>query len=117
MHPFKRLKYEIKSPSHLDSADADSALKQLLDGTREEERDGEAHGAVERHRHEHAAGGDGVPQEDVEGEGDKEDDLAGAEEGGHVEASQVGALQDHGDLLPERAQRIPTITDGEEGCT
>lgn len=86
---------------YLNPADADSGLVQLLDGAGEEERDGEPHGAVQRHRHEHAAGGNGVAQQDVEGEGDEEDDLAGAEEGGHVEASQVGALHDLGDLLSE----------------
>lgn len=72
---------------YLDPADADAALEQLLDGAGEEERDGESHGGVQRHRHEHAAGCDGVSQQDVEGEGDEEDDLAGAEEGCHVEAS------------------------------
>lgn len=90
--------------SYLNPADADSGLIQRLDGIREEERDGEPHGGVQRHRHKHAAGCEGVPQEDVGGEGDEEHDLAGAEEGGHVEASQVGALHDLGDLLPEGAQ-------------
>lgn len=67
--------------------DADAALKQLLDGAGEEQRDGESHGGVQRHRHEHTAGCDGISQKDIEGEGDEDDDLAGAEEGGHVESS------------------------------
>lgn len=86
-------------PTYLNPADADAALEQLLDGVGEEKRDGEPHRAVQRHGDEDAAGRDGVAQQHVEGEGDEDDDLARAEEGGHVEASQVGALHDLGDLL------------------
>lgn len=93
-----------KAGGYLNPADADARLEQLLDGVGEEERDGEPHRRVQRHGHEDAAGGDGVSQQDVEGEGDEDDDLAGAEERRHVEASQVGALHDLGDLLPGRTQ-------------
>lgn len=70
---------------YLNPADADAALEQLLDGIGEEEGDGEPHGGVQWHRHKHAAGWYGISEEDVEGEGDEDDDLAGAEEGGHIE--------------------------------
>lgn len=93
-------------PTHLNPADADAALKQLLNGVGEEERDGEPHRAVQRHGDKDAAGRDGVAQQHVEREGDEDDDLAGAEEGGHVEASQVGALHDLGDLLAGRDWRM-----------
>lgn len=73
--------------AYLNPADADTALKQLLDGTWEEERDGESHRSVQRDRHKHTAGRDGISQEDIKGESDEEDDLAGAVEGGHVKAS------------------------------
>ncbi len=91
--------------AYLNPADADAALKQLLNGTGEEECDGETHSRVQRHRHKHTAGRDGISQKDVEGEGDEDDDLAGAEEGGHVEASQIGALHDLGDLLAVNTKR------------
>lgn len=72
---------------YLNPVDTDTALKQLLDGVRKEQCDGESHRTVQRHRHKHPAGCDGVSQEDVQGECDEDDDLAGAEEGGHVETS------------------------------
>ena len=82
-------KTELQLPKvpYLNPADADTALKQLLDGTGEEECDGESHGGVEWHSHKHTTCWDGISQKDVEGEGDKNDDLAGAEEGSHVETS------------------------------
>lgn len=89
---------------YLNPSNADTGLKKLLDSRGEEERDGEAHGGVQRHGHEHAAGRDGIPQQHVERERDEEDDLAGAEERGHVETSEVGALHDLGDLLPVKGQ-------------
>lgn len=76
-----------KKKRYLNPADADTALKQLLDGVWKEQCDGESHGTVQRYRHEHPAGWDGVSQEDVQGERDEDNDLAGAEEGGHVETS------------------------------
>lgn len=78
-----KLIWYIKA-AYLDPADADTTLKQLLDGTGEEECDGESHSGVERHCHKHTARCDGISQKDVESEGDEDDDLAGAEEGGHV---------------------------------
>lgn len=94
----KKRREEVQA-THLYPVDTDAALKQLLNGVGEEERDGEPHWAVQGHGDEDAAGRDGVAQQHVEGEGDEDDDLAGAEEGGHVEASQVGAFHDLGDLL------------------
>ena len=99
----------IKAAAYLNPADADASLKKLLDGAGEEECDGESHRGVQRHRHKHTAGWDGVSQKDVEGEGDEDDDLAGAEEGGHVEAAQVGALHDLGDLLAKTKQTITQL--------
>lgn len=46
----------IIEAAYLNPADADAALKQLLDGTREEERDGESHSCVQGHRHKDTAG-------------------------------------------------------------
>ena len=86
---------------YLDPGDADTGLEQPLDGSREEERDVEPHGGVERHGHKHTRGRHGVSQEHVDGEGEEEDDLVGTEEGGHVETSQVGAAQDRRDLVPK----------------
>lgn len=90
---------------YLNPPNADPALKQLFNGAGEEERDGEPHGRVQRHRHKHTAGGDGVPQQHVDGERDEHDDFAGAEKRRHVETSQVGALHDLGDLLPRMTKR------------
>lgn len=97
----KKSGFKYRRVWYLNPADADAALEQLLDGTWEEQRDGESHRRVQRHRHKHTAGRNGVSQEDVQGEGDEDDDLAGAEEGRHVETSQIGALHDLGDLLPK----------------
>lgn len=70
---------------YLNPSNADTGLKQLLDGTWEEECDGESHGGVQGNRNKHATGHDLIPQEDVEGERDEDDDLAGTEKGRHVE--------------------------------
>lgn len=77
--------------AYLNPVDADASLKQLLNGIGEEQRDGKSHSRVQRHRNKHAAGRDGISQKHIEGEADEDYDLAGTEEGGHVEASQVGA--------------------------
>lgn len=77
--------------ANLDPPDADETLGELLDGEGKEERDGESHGAVEGDGQEDGAGGQPVPRQDEDADGDEDDDLAGHEEGGHVEAAQVGA--------------------------
>ncbi|TNN61498.1 hypothetical protein EYF80_028243 [Liparis tanakae] len=93
--------------NHLNPADADQRLRQLLDGQREEQGERELDGPVEGDRDEHASGGDGVAQEDVGGEGHEDDDLAAGKEGGHVEPPEVGALQDLADLFPgERGRQV-----------
>lgn len=85
---------------YLDSAYADHRLRQPLHGQREEEGDGELDGSVQGHGDEHGAGGDGVPQQNVHGEGHKHNDLAAGKEGGHVESPQVGAPHDLADFFP-----------------
>lgn len=89
---------------YLNPVDADTALKQLFNSTGEEERHRKSHCTVERHRHEYTAGWDGISQEDIDGECDKENELAGTEKWSHVETSQVGALHDLGDLFSRRTQ-------------
>lgn len=84
--------------AYLDPPDADETLGELLDGEGKEECDGESHGAVERDGHEDGAGGQLVARQDKDTDSGEDDDLAGHEEGGHVEATQVGAPQDLGDF-------------------
>lgn len=84
--------------TNLDPPDANETLRELFDGKGKEERDGESHSAIERDGHKHVAGGQLVPHQDEDANGDEDDDLAGYEEGGHVEATQVGAPQDLGDF-------------------
>ena len=90
---------------YLYPANADQGLRETLDGVGEEEGDGQSDGAVQAHGNKHPAGWDGVPQENVDGEGHKDDDLTGREEGGHVEASQVGAAHDLWDFLSVETRR------------
>lgn len=73
--------------NYLNPANADYSLWQLLDSQGEEQGHCELDGAVERHGDKHAAGGDVVTQESVDGEGNKDYDLTAGEEGGHVESS------------------------------
>lgn len=87
MEPYNDLNPEWAPQYYLDPPNADPALKKLLNGTGEEERDGEPHRRVQRHRHKHTAGGDGVAQQHVDGEGEENDDLARAEKRRHVETS------------------------------
>lgn len=53
---FLKTELEIIKAPYLNPAYADAALKQLLDGTGEEQCDGEPHSSVQRHRHKHTAG-------------------------------------------------------------
>ena len=85
---------------HLDPLNAHATLKELLEGAGEEEGDGDADAAIQRHGDEDATGRDGVAQHHVHDEGDEDDDLACREEGGQVGGSQHGALHQVGDLLP-----------------
>lgn len=94
------IKYHlIYERKYLNPLYADTALIQCLYGIWEKQRDSEAHSTVQGHCHKHTAGWDGVSQKDIERKGDKDNYLAGTKEGGHVEASQVGAFHDFGDLL------------------
>ena len=106
------------APPHLDPFNAHETLKELLEGTGEEVRDGESDGAIQRHGDEHAAGRDGVAQHHVHSEGEENYDFAGREVGGHVCGSQHGALHQVDDLLPmvgtggvETASRLISTVD------
>lgn len=90
---------------YLNPADADKRLRELLNSRREEECDGEAHSTVEGHRHKHTTGGDSVAQQHMHSEGYKQNDLAGREERGHVEAPQIRAGHYLGDFFPENTIR------------
>lgn len=76
----------------MNPSDAYKALRELLDGQRKEQRDGESDCTVEGNGQEGTAGRQLVSCKDEDTDGDEDDDLAGHEERGHVEAAQVGAL-------------------------
>lgn len=77
----------MRKQIYLNPANADQSLRQLLHGQGKEQGECELDGAVERHGDKHTAGGDGVAQESVGGEGNKDYDLTAGKEGGHVESS------------------------------
>ena len=79
---------------------AHETLKELLEGVGEEEGDGDAHAAVQRHGDEDATGPDGVAHHHVDEKGDEDNDLGDREVAGQVGGSQHGALHQVDDLLP-----------------
>lgn len=109
--------HAISEHKYLNPSNADASLEQFLDGVWEKQRDCKPHGTVQRHCYKHSAGWDGVSQKDEEGKGDKNNYLAGRKERGHVEASQVGALHDFGDLLAKTTREERQIDRGIKGSS
>lgn len=87
---------------YLDPPDADGRLGHFLDSSREEQSNGEADGAVQRHSHKHTAGRDFVAHQNIHSERHKQDDFIRRKERGHVQSSEVRAAHDFWDLLSTR---------------
>lgn len=89
---------------YLNPVYADRCLRQPFDSQREEEGDCQFDGSVQGHRDKHGAGGDGVSQQNIDGKGHKDNDLAAGKEGGHVESPQVGTFHYLTDFFPRRIE-------------